>query len=50
MREVLETFRRERLFTKFSKCEFWLHEVQLLGYVFNQNGILVNPAKVEAMM
>ena len=26
-REVLETLRRERLYAKFSKCEFWLLEV-----------------------
>ena len=25
LREVLETLRRERIFAKFSKCEFWLH-------------------------
>ena len=38
------------MYAKFSKCEFWLHEVQLLGYLVNQNGILVDPAKVEAVM
>ena len=27
LREVLDTFRRERLFVKFSKCEFWLNKV-----------------------
>ena len=42
--------RRERLYAKFSKCEFWLREVQFLGHLVNQNGILVDPAKVEAMM
>ena len=50
LREVLETLRRERLYAKFSKCEFWLREVQFLGHLVNQNGILVDPAKIEAVM
>ena len=50
LREVLETLRRERLFAKFSKCEFWLREVQFLGHLVNQKGILVDPAKIEAVM
>ena len=31
LREVLETLRREKLYYKFSKCKFWLHDVQFLG-------------------
>ena len=50
LREVLEVLRRERLFAKFSKCEFWLREVQFLGHLVNQKGILVDPAKIEAVM
>ena len=34
--------RRERLYVKFSKCEFWLPEVQFVGNIVNQNGILVD--------
>ena len=30
LQEILETLRRERLYAKFSKCEFWLCEVQFL--------------------
>ena len=40
----------EKMYAKFSKCDFWLQEVQFLGYVINQEGISVDPAKVEAMM
>ena len=50
LREVLETLRREILFSKFSKCKFWLHEVQFLGHHVNQKGILVDLAKIEVMM
>ena len=42
--------RSERLYAKFSKYDFWLREVQFLGHLVNQNGILVDPAKIEAMM
>ena len=35
LREVLETVRRESLYAKFSKCEFWLREVQFLGHLVN---------------
>ena len=47
LREVLEVLRSEKLYAKFSKCDFWLREVQFLGHVVNQKGILVDPAKVE---
>ena len=49
-REVLETLRRERIFARYSKCEFWLCGVQFLGHLVNQKGILVDPAKIEADM
>ncbi|GKB33878.1 reverse transcriptase domain-containing protein [Tanacetum coccineum] len=45
---VLELLRKEKLYAKFSKCEFWLQDVHFLGYVVNQNGIHVDPRKIEA--
>ena len=38
------------VYAKFSKCEFWLREVQFLRHLVNQNEISVDPAKVEAVM
>ncbi|GJW99293.1 putative reverse transcriptase domain-containing protein [Tanacetum coccineum] len=46
---VLELLRKEKLYAKFSKCEFWLQEVHFLGHVVNQNGIYVDPSKIEAI-
>ncbi|GKC94467.1 putative reverse transcriptase domain-containing protein, partial [Tanacetum coccineum] len=46
---VLELLRNEKLYAKFSKCEFWLQEVHFLGHVVNQNGIHVDPSKIEAV-
>ncbi|GJW82725.1 putative nucleotidyltransferase, ribonuclease H [Tanacetum coccineum] len=48
LRLVLELLKKEELYAKFSKCEFWLQEVQFLGHVVNQNGIYVDPSKSEA--
>nr|GEW25998.1 putative reverse transcriptase domain-containing protein [Tanacetum cinerariifolium] len=39
----------EELYTKFSKCEFWLSKVQFLGHVIDSEGIYVDPAKIEAI-
>ncbi|GJS11879.1 putative reverse transcriptase domain-containing protein [Tanacetum coccineum] len=46
---VLELLKKERLYGKFSKCEFWLHEVHFLGHVVNHNGIHLDPSKIEAV-
>ncbi|KAD4180494.1 hypothetical protein E3N88_29085 [Mikania micrantha] len=49
LREVLETLRREKLYAKYSKCAFWLREVQFLGHVINADGILVDSSKIQAV-
>ncbi|KAC9696434.1 hypothetical protein E3N88_45379 [Mikania micrantha] len=41
--------RTEQLYAKFSKCEFWLKEVQFLGHIVNEKGVHVDPAKIEAV-
>ncbi|GJU54571.1 reverse transcriptase domain-containing protein [Tanacetum coccineum] len=46
---VLELLKKEKLYAKFSKCEFWLREVQFLGHVINGNRIHVDPSKIEAV-
>ncbi|GJR52756.1 putative reverse transcriptase domain-containing protein [Tanacetum coccineum] len=49
LRLVLELLKKEKLYAKFSKCEFWLREVQFLRHVINGNGIHVDPSKIEAV-
>ncbi|GJU98821.1 putative reverse transcriptase domain-containing protein [Tanacetum coccineum] len=46
---VLELLRKDKLYAKFSKCEFWLQEVHFLGHVVNQDGIHMYPSKIEAI-
>ncbi|GKC92272.1 hypothetical protein Tco_1157714 [Tanacetum coccineum] len=40
---------REKLFAKFSKCEFWLSTVKFLGYMIDSEGIHVDPTKIESI-
>ncbi|KAD2393961.1 hypothetical protein E3N88_40938 [Mikania micrantha] len=49
LRTILELLKEEKLYAKFSKCEFWLKEVQFLGHVVNSEGIHVDPVKIEAI-
>ncbi|GJZ97939.1 putative reverse transcriptase domain-containing protein [Tanacetum coccineum] len=46
---VLELLKKERLYAKFSKCEFWLQEVHFLDHVVYHNGIHVDPSKIEVV-
>ena len=43
LRLALETLRRHRLYTKFSKCQFWLRTISFLGHVVDSSGISVDP-------
>ncbi|GJW00626.1 putative reverse transcriptase domain-containing protein, partial [Tanacetum coccineum] len=49
LRLVLGLLKKEKLYAKFSKYEFWLREVQFLGHVIKGNGIHVDPSKIEAV-
>nr|GEZ81778.1 retrotransposon protein, putative, Ty3-gypsy subclass [Tanacetum cinerariifolium] len=46
---VLELLKKEKLYAKYSKCEFWLREVQFLRHVINGDGIYVDYTKIEAV-
>ena len=47
LRVVLETLRKEHLYAKMSKCEFWLREVSFLGHIVSEEEIRVDPRKIE---
>ncbi|GJW81333.1 putative reverse transcriptase domain-containing protein [Tanacetum coccineum] len=49
LKTILDLLQKEKLYAKFSKCEFWLQEVQFLGHVVNRDGIHVDPSKVESV-
>jgi hypothetical protein len=38
------------VYTKFSKCEFWIDEVSFLGHVISLDGISADPGKVQDVL
>ncbi|KAL0549529.1 hypothetical protein IC582_014014 [Cucumis melo] len=50
LRMVLQTLRDNKLYAKFSKCEFWLKQVSFLGHVVSKAGVSVDLAKIEAVI
>jgi ribonuclease HI len=50
LRSVLQKLRDNQLYTKFSKCEFWIDKVAFLGHIISNGGITVDPAKVKEIM
>ncbi|GKE42328.1 putative reverse transcriptase domain-containing protein [Tanacetum coccineum] len=47
LRLILELLKKEELYAKFSKFDFWLSKVQFLSHVIDSEGIHVDPAKIE---
>nr|GFB13579.1 putative reverse transcriptase domain-containing protein [Tanacetum cinerariifolium] len=46
---ILELLKKEQLYAKFSKCEFWIPKVQFLGHVIDSQGIHMDLAKIESI-
>ncbi|GJT56214.1 putative reverse transcriptase domain-containing protein [Tanacetum coccineum] len=49
LKAVLELLKKEKLYAKFSKCEFWIPKVQFLSHMIDSQGIYVDPAKIESI-
>jgi hypothetical protein len=50
LRLVLQKLRENQLYTKLSKCEFWLKEVSFLGHIISKGGLYVDPSKVKDVL
>ena len=50
LRIVLQTLREHQLYAKKEKCDFWLTEVKFLGHVISEQGISVDPSKIETVL
>nr|GFA53125.1 putative reverse transcriptase domain-containing protein [Tanacetum cinerariifolium] len=48
-RQILELLKKEELYAKFSKYEFWIPKVQFLGHVIDNQGIHVDPVEIESI-
>nr|GFD38707.1 putative reverse transcriptase domain-containing protein [Tanacetum cinerariifolium] len=49
LKAILELLKKEELYAKFSKCEFWIPKVHFLGHMIDSQGIHVDPAKIESV-
>ncbi|GJU54461.1 putative nucleotidyltransferase, ribonuclease H [Tanacetum coccineum] len=47
LRIILELLRKEKLYAKFSKCDFWIHIYNFLGHLNIIKELHVDPAKIE---
>jgi hypothetical protein len=47
---VLQKLRKNQLYAKLNKCEFWLKEVSFLGHIIYEGGIFVDPSKVKDVL
>jgi hypothetical protein len=50
LRIVLTCLREHQLYVKFTKCVFWLEEIQFLGHILSAKGIAVDPSKVKDIL
>jgi len=50
LRIVLQRLREHKLYAKFSKCDFWLREVQFLGHIISKDGVSVDPSKIQDVL
>jgi hypothetical protein len=50
LRLVLEKLRSNKLYAKFSNCEFWLTKVAFLGHVISAGGVSVDLGKVKDVL
>ncbi|GJU48999.1 hypothetical protein Tco_1218554 [Tanacetum coccineum] len=46
---ILELLKKEQLYAKFSKCEFWIPKVQFLGHVIDSQGVFMWIPKDESV-
>nr|GEW35407.1 putative reverse transcriptase domain-containing protein [Tanacetum cinerariifolium] len=49
LRIILKLLRKEKLYAKFSKCDFWISFVQFLGHIIDNQGLHVDLSKIEAI-
>jgi hypothetical protein len=50
LRKVLQRLQDCQLYTKLSKCKFWISEVLFLGHIINRDGLAVDPKKVAPIL
>jgi hypothetical protein len=49
IRQVLQTLRQHKLCTNLEKCTFGMTQVQYLEYIIDEQGVHVDPAKIQVI-
>jgi hypothetical protein len=49
LRMVLTLLRKHKLYAKLSKCDFCQPQLPFLGHIITSNGIMMDPAKLDAV-
>jgi hypothetical protein len=49
LRLVLQVLREHQLYAKLSKCSFYQEQIHYLGHIISEQGIAVDPEKIEAI-
>ena len=50
LRLTLELLREHKLYEKLSKCDFYKDKIHYLGHIISNEGISIDPEKIEAIM
>ena len=50
LRVVLSRLREHKLYAEFSKCEFQVKKVPFLGHILSEDGISIDPPKVQEVI
>ncbi|GKA91881.1 putative reverse transcriptase domain-containing protein [Tanacetum coccineum] len=49
LKQILELLKKEELYAKFLKCDFWLSKVQFPAHVIDREDIYMDPTKIESI-
>jgi hypothetical protein len=49
IQQVLSTLRQHKLYANLEKCSFGMNKVQYLGYIVDEHGVHVDPAKIQVI-
>jgi hypothetical protein len=49
LRMVLQVLREHQLYAKLNKCSFYQRQIHYLGHIISEEGIIMDPKKVEAI-
>jgi hypothetical protein len=50
LRVIRQRLRDHQLYANFSKCAFWLKKVPFLAHIISEEGIAVDPSKVQQVL